>query len=69
MIRRPNGDMVGPRDSVIRELLTGEEVPVEDWVMDQSEFVDTNVWRYCKWYDLPPEFWVDKIYDHVGECE
>lgn len=54
------GPMIGPRNSVVRTLM-GEEVPMEDWVTDQSEFVDA---RFIYFHEMP-ELWVDRIHDHV----
>lgn len=53
--------MIGPRTSVIRELM-GEHVPLEELLMDQSEFVDSDL---CTWRDLP-ELWIDLIREPVG---
>lgn len=54
--------MLGPRNSVVR-LLRGEEVTSEDWVTDQSEFIDSR-WLY---FNELPELWIDKIHDYVHE--
>ncbi|WPH57832.1 hypothetical protein [Mycobacterium phage WXIN] len=54
--------MVGPRNSVVRTLM-GEEVPLEEWVTDQSDFVDS---RYLTWEDVP-EMWIDQVRDACGE--
>ena len=57
--------MIGPRNSVVRTLL-GEEVPLDDLLTDQSEFIDTEA---CRWDDLP-ELWVDRLYEgHYCEDE
>ena len=58
--------MIGPRDSVIRILL-GEDVPMDDILRDQSEFVDSDSFARMPWYDRPPELWADKVRDAVGE--
>lgn len=56
--------MIGPRDSVVRIML-GEDVPLDDMLTDQSEFVDSDMWLHMPWHEGPPEFWIDKIHDFV----
>lgn len=58
--------MVGPRNSVVRILL-GEHVPLDELLVDESEFIDSDAVRRLPWYDRPPEFWADKLHDYVGE--
>lgn len=58
--------MIGPRDSVVRMML-GEDVPLDDLLRDQSEFVSSDSWLHCKWYESPPEFWAHKVRDFVYE--
>lgn len=53
--------MIGPRNSIIRTLM-GEEVPLDEWVRDQSEFVDSTT---MYWNDYP-ELWIDRVHDSVG---
>lgn len=54
--------MIGPRNTVIRTLM-GEDVPLEDWLSDSSEFVDSDL---MTWRDTP-EMWVDRLYEGVYE--
>lgn len=54
--------MIGPRNSIVRTLM-GEEVTTEEWVADQSEFVDSR----SVYFDELPELWVDKVHDYVDE--
>ena len=58
--------MIGPRNSVIKELL-GEYVPLEEMLMDQSEFIDSDEFRWLPWYERPPEFWADLVHDFCAE--
>lgn len=58
--------MIGPRDSVVRTML-GEDVPLEEWLMDLSDFVDSAHWRRGDLANLPPEFWVEKVHEYVFE--
>lgn len=63
--------MIGPRDSVVRTML-GEDVPLDEWLRDLSDFVDSAHWhqrlqRGGNLIDLPPEFWIDRVRDAVGE--
>lgn len=58
--------MIGPRDSMVREAL-GESVSLDELLRDQSEFISTDAWFHCPWYELPPEFWAGNIHDAVGE--
>ncbi len=58
--------MVGPRNSVVRTLL-GEDVPLGEFLQDESEFIDTDSFAAMPWYDRPPEFWAHHVRDHVGE--
>lgn len=62
--------MIGPRDSLVREAL-GETVPLDEFLRDKSEFIDTDAWFHCEWHELPPEFWAQNIHDFVAEewCE
>lgn len=52
--------MIGPRNCVVREML-GETVPLEDWLTDQSEFIDGGTLRR---QDVP-EVWAHLIHDYV----
>ncbi len=51
---------------MIRELM-GEHVPLEELLMDQSEFVDSDSFFRMPWYDRPPELWADKVHDFCAE--
>lgn len=53
--------MFGPRDSLIR-ILKGEDVPIEEMVLDHSPFVDARRLYFCDF----PELWIDNVHDHVG---
>lgn len=54
--------MIGPRNSIVRTLM-GEEVPLEEWITDQSPFVNSD-WLY--WHEMP-EVWIDQVHDYVAE--
>lgn len=58
--------MIGPRNTVIR-ILKGEDVPMDEYLTDTSEFVDSRFWDVMPWYERPPELWAHLLHDAVGE--
>lgn len=62
--------MIGPRDSIVR-IFMGEDVSLDELLCDHSDFVDSDEWYRSlaagRLYELPPEFWTDKVHDFVGE--
>jgi hypothetical protein len=58
--------MIGPRNTVVRTML-GEDVPLEEVLVDESEWVNSDIWLHMPWHESPPEFWAHLVRDHVAE--
>ena len=57
--------MIGPRNVVVREML-GEHVPLSEWLMDQSPFIDSDSLTRRDVLESYPEFWADQVHDYIS---